>query len=86
VRCWHRDSQEDVVSVEQSQHDREVGVAACPPAPLVSDVLTWRLARRVMVDHEYDVASVDGACRTCGEPWPCGAWRRAEDVANQFRP
>lgn len=82
------------MSVEQSQHDREVGVAACPPAPLAGgqaavlagDVLTWRLARRVMVDHEYDVASVDGACRTCGEPWPCGAWRRAEDVANQFRP
>jgi hypothetical protein len=78
------------VSVRQLAIDttRAVGVATCP-APLAGpagDVLTWRLARRVMVDHEFDVAAGDGNCRCCGEPWPCGAWRRAEDIANQFRP
>lgn len=54
--------------------------------PLVSDILTWRLARRVMVDHEFDVTSADGECRSCGGPWPCDAWRRAEDIATQYAP
>ena len=80
---------------ESGPQERAVGVATCPtPAPVPSrplagptgDVLTWRLARRVMVDHEFDVAAGTGDCKCCGEPWPCGAWRRAEDIANQFKP
>lgn len=67
---------------------RAVGVAPCQPSPseAAGDVLTWRLARRVMIDHEYDVVASDGTCRTCGQPWPCDAWRCAEDIATLFKP
>jgi hypothetical protein len=58
-----------------------------PPAPVpVGDVLTWRLARRVMLDHEFDLASAAGACRCCGASWPCPPWRRAEEIASLVRP
>jgi hypothetical protein len=72
--------------VEPAQ--RAIGVATCPTSLIepAGDVLTWRLARRVMIDHELDAVSDDGACRTCGQPWPCDAWRRAEDIAVRLTP
>jgi hypothetical protein len=59
---------------------------AAPGIEPNADVLTWRLARRVMVDHEFDLTAGDGRCRCCGQAWPCGAWRRADDIANLVRP
>jgi hypothetical protein len=70
------------MTVEPDQ--RAVGGAST--AEQAGDVLTWRLARRVMLDHEFDVASPDGSCRVCRQLWPCDAWRRAEHVATQFKP
>jgi hypothetical protein len=73
--------EEDAVSVEPVTEDEVAGPTIVP-----SDILTWRLARRVMVDHGYDIGSVQGRCRCCDEPWPCAAWRRADDITRQLQP